>query len=82
MIRSTQIPGRLVFVVAKCEVASDICGASVWNLFHVTFLMPRILRWLLDFWKIYAPLRMMNCKIVPFCAIKIFRRCRDSSPTS
>jgi hypothetical protein len=38
-----------------CNVESNICGSSVWNLPHVTFLAPRILRWLLDFWKIRLP---------------------------
>jgi len=82
MIRGAQNPGRLVFVVAKCKVASNICGTSVCCLFHVTLLTSRILKWLLDFWKIYAPLRMINCKIFPVRAIKIFRRCRDGSTTS
>jgi hypothetical protein len=34
-------------------VAPNICGPSVWNLLHVTLLAPRILKWLLHFWKIY-----------------------------
>jgi hypothetical protein len=33
-----------------CTAAPNICGWSVWLL-----LAPRILRWLLDFWKIFAP---------------------------
>jgi hypothetical protein len=37
-------------------VATEICGSSVKNLLHATFLVPRILRWLLDVWKICAPL--------------------------
>jgi len=36
-----------------CTVASNICGFSVWSLFHVTLLAPKILSWILDFWKIY-----------------------------
>jgi len=35
-----------------CVVAPNICGSLVWNLLHVTLLEPKILRWLLDFWKI------------------------------
>jgi len=38
-----------------CTVAANICGSLVWNLL-VTVLAPRILRWLLDIWKIYATL--------------------------
>jgi hypothetical protein len=30
--------------------APHISGASVWNLFHVTALAPRILRWLQNLW--------------------------------
>ena len=29
-------------------------GFSVWNLLHSIVLTSRILRWLLDFWKIFA----------------------------
>ena len=32
------------------------CVSSVWNLLHVTLLVPRIQRWVLDFWKICRPL--------------------------
>jgi hypothetical protein len=35
-------------------VAPDICESCVWNLFHVTLMVPRILE--LDFWEICAPL--------------------------
>jgi hypothetical protein len=33
-------------------MAPDIGRDSVWNLLHFTLLAPRILRWLLDFWKV------------------------------
>jgi hypothetical protein len=39
-----------------CMVTAKIPGSSVWNLIHLTFLAPRILMWLLDFWKICTPL--------------------------
>jgi hypothetical protein len=42
----------------------DILGFSVWNFLSVTHLMPRILRWLLDFLKICAPLFYTILKIV------------------
>ena len=35
-------------------VASNICWASVWNLLYVTHLVPRTLKWCLDFLKICA----------------------------
>jgi hypothetical protein len=39
-----------------CTVSPNICWSLVWNLFLVTLPTPRILWWLLDFWKIFAPL--------------------------
>jgi hypothetical protein len=49
--------GRQVTVATKsCVVAPNICGSSVWNLLQVPLLTPRILRLLLRFWKICAPL--------------------------
>jgi hypothetical protein len=38
-----------------CTVVSNICGPSVWNLFHVTLMAPRLLKLLPDFCKIYTP---------------------------
>jgi len=39
-----------------CTVLPNICVLSIWNLFHVTHLAPKILRWfLLDVWKISVP---------------------------
>jgi len=35
-------------------VALNICGASVWNLLHVTILAPRILRRLLAFVELFG----------------------------
>ena len=51
-------PGLQVAQVTFCTVGPYICGASVWNLFHVTLVAPRILRWLLFgvVWGICAPL--------------------------
>ena len=34
----------------------NICGSSEWKFFHVTLLVPRILRWLLYLLNICAPL--------------------------
>jgi hypothetical protein len=41
-------------------VAPNICGYSVWKLFHVTLLAPRILMWHLDFLKKIAPPRFTS----------------------
>jgi len=40
-----------------CSVTPDICGSLAWNLLRVPFfLAPRILSWLLGYWKMCAPL--------------------------
>jgi len=39
-----------------CMVVPIICGSLVWNLQCVTLLVPGILTWFLDFWKIFTPL--------------------------
>lgn len=50
-------PGRQVAVATDFYmVATNICGSSAWNLIFVTFLAPKIVRWLTPFWKICAPL--------------------------
>ena len=48
-----------------CAVVPNICGPSVWNLLHVTSLVPIILRFVLDFWKICAPLYDNDLKRLP-----------------
>lgn len=49
-------PGHKVTWATKfCMVDPNICGSSVWILLHITLLVPRISRWLVDFWKICAP---------------------------
>jgi hypothetical protein len=50
-------PGLQVAMVTKfCTVVPNICGSSVWDLLHATLLVPRILRWLIDCWRICAPI--------------------------
>jgi hypothetical protein len=50
-------PGHQVTEATKFfSVDLNVCWFSVWNLLHVTLLATRILRWLLDFWKICVPL--------------------------
>lgn len=39
-----------------CTVSPNIYGHSVYSLLHVTLLGLRILRWLIDYYKICAPL--------------------------
>jgi hypothetical protein len=34
-----------------CARAPNDFGFPVWNLLHVILLVPRILRWLFDYWK-------------------------------
>jgi len=52
----THPTSQIAQVTKFCMVAHNICGTSVWNLFHVTLLAPRILKWILNFWKICGPL--------------------------
>ena len=52
----TNLGRHATVATASFTLASNMCGSSVWNLLHVTLLAPRILRWLQNFWKIYAPL--------------------------
>lgn len=47
-----------------CLVAPDICGSSIWNLLCVTLVAHRILRWLIDFWKVFASLLYNNERYV------------------
>jgi hypothetical protein len=46
---------QVTWVTEFCVVAPTICGSSVWNWLDVTLMTPRILRWLLDVWKICTP---------------------------
>jgi len=42
-----------------CNEEPNICGTSLWKMFHVNLLAaPRILRLILDFWKICAILHI------------------------
>jgi hypothetical protein len=43
-----------------CTVVPNIWGSSVRNLRQVFLVAPRILKWLLDIWKIRAPLVKLN----------------------
>jgi hypothetical protein len=45
-----------------CHIAwaATFFGSSVWNLLHVTILVPRVLRCLLYFWKLCEPLVMIT----------------------
>jgi len=47
---------QITMATRFCMVVSNIWGSSAWNLLHITLLAPRILRWLLEFGKICAPL--------------------------
>jgi hypothetical protein len=40
--RHTNSRHQVAQVTKFCTVTPDICGSSVWNLFHVTFLVPSI----------------------------------------
>jgi len=68
-MRGAQITGvKLTAILKFHTIASDICGSAVWNVLHFLHQTPRILRWLLDFWKTCAPLdytlRLMSLLIL------------------
>lgn len=49
-------PERQIAVAVKfCTVTHNICGFSLLNLLLIIILVSRILRSLLNFWKICAP---------------------------
>jgi hypothetical protein len=62
-IRGAQIPVPGGRETKYCNVEPNVCGSSLWNLFHVTLLAPRILRLILDFWKICATLHIAVVKL-------------------
>jgi len=45
-------------------VAPTVCVSAVCNLLHVTLLAPRMLEWLLEFWKTWALPRIAQFRIV------------------
>jgi len=54
-LASSQSLYRLCYPAHKfCMVVPNICGSSEWNLLYVILLAPGILRWFLDFLKIFA----------------------------
>ena len=55
--RGVKIPvARPVWRVNFFVVALNICGSLVRILLHVTLLVPAVLRWLLESWKIFGSL--------------------------
>jgi len=51
-------------------VAPNICGTSVWDFIHVTFIGLRILRRLIDFCKICAPTFLYCVLCITFLIMK------------
>jgi len=47
---------KVTLATKPLKVASNICEYSVWNLLSFSLLATRILRWFLDFSKMYATL--------------------------
>jgi len=48
-------------------VVPNIYGSSVRNLLHIALLVPRILRWLLDFWKVLDKIKAKNSPTSVLC---------------
>ena len=56
LTQSCKNHGRQVAMATKfCTVAPNICGSSVRDLLQVSLVVPRILWWLLIYWKNFAP---------------------------
>lgn len=53
--RGAQIPSTRLLWLLNFMMAPNIGESSVWNMVHVTLLVPRIWRWLPNFWKICVP---------------------------
>ena len=65
--RTCAYPGHQVtWITVLCIVMPNICGSSVWKLPYVTVLVLRILRILLDFWEVCAPLIYILCTPTAF----------------
>jgi len=58
--RGTNSGREVTLETTFCTVTSKICGSAVWNWLHVTLLVPRVLRWPLDFWKICVHLPVLE----------------------
>jgi len=56
--------GQVAMATEFCTVGSNICGCPVRNLLHVTLLVPRILRWFLDFWEICGSLNLEHLRFL------------------
>ena len=53
--RGAQIPGlRPPKANTFYTLAPNVCGSSVWILLHIALPEPKILRWLVDLWKMCA----------------------------
>jgi len=47
--RQAVVATRFFFTVVR-----DTCEFSVWTLFRAYLIVPRIVRWLIDFWKMFV----------------------------
>ena len=52
----TSAESKVAMAIRFFMAAPNIFRSIVWNSLHVNVVKPRILRWLLDFWKICASL--------------------------
>jgi hypothetical protein len=49
--------GQVAVATIFCRAVPNTCGSSAWNLLPLTLLVPTVFRWILDSWKICAPLQ-------------------------
>jgi hypothetical protein len=55
-VHSSWLPGHIGKATNFYRVQLNNFESSEWNLIHVIFLSPEILKWHLGFWKMFAPL--------------------------
>ena len=60
----TNPESQVAMATEFCTVGSNICRCPLRNLLHVTLLVPRILRWSLDFWEICGPLHLEHLRLL------------------
>ena len=65
---------QIVMATKFYTVKPNICGSSIWNFLHVTFLAPTIFRQILYFWNILLPWQVLYIGLVTllnFCVYSV-----------
>jgi hypothetical protein len=71
----TNYGGQVAWATKFCTVTHNVCGSTLQILLYVTLIVPRILRLLVDFLKICAPLlqaALVHDKVHHFATVSKF----------